>query len=346
MTPASNESLQDKLLYPSIPIGFLDDVLQAARYRGLDIEALLQDSGLSSQRLQLAGTRVSVDQYSRVLRQLRHETDDAFMGFLSRPVPTRAFNVFCYSVVGCRNLREVFDQANDFYSLFTDEFRWRLEQEGGDIRLAIDLYPTLPIDYRFIIQSLLLMSLRLYGWLLGEDIEPKSVDFSFPRRATDDSLAYLYGKNINFDCDDNAVCIDGSYGKANLSCTRDQVAMMLKSTRHLFLVSRHKHPLSQEVRRRLLLNRSERWLGIEEVAGQLGVTKHQLWRKLKREGTSFLDIRDQIKRDWALMLLEDPEYTVEQVADLLRYSDVSAFRKAFRKWTGLQSNQYRLELNS
>ncbi len=346
MTSTRNESLQDKLLYPSIPIGFLDDVLQAARYRGLDIEALLQDSGLSSQRLQRAGTRISVDQYSRVLRQLRHETNDAFMGFLSQPLPPRAFNVFCYSVVGCRNLGEVFDQANDFYSLFTDDFRWRLEQQGSDIRLVVDVDPVLPIDYRFIIQSLLLMSLRLFGWLLGEDVEPNSVDFSFDRHATDDSLAYLYGKDINFDCVGNAVVIDGSYSKANLSCTRDQVAMMLQSTRHLFLVSRHKNPLSQEVRRRLLLNRSERWLEIEDVAGQLGLTKHQLWRKLKKEGTSFLDIRDQIKRDWALVLLEGPEYTVEQVSELLRYSDVSAFRKAFKKWTGLQPQQYRMELVS
>ena len=100
------------------------------------------------------------------------------------------------------------------------------------------------------------------------------------------------------------------------------------------------------MRRRLLLNRSEQWLEIEDVAGQLVLTKHQLWRKLKKEGTSFLDIRDQTKRDWALVLLEGPEYTVEQVSELLRYSDVSAFRKAFKKWTGLQPQQYRKELVS
>ncbi len=72
----------------------------------------------------------------------------------------------------------------------------------------------------------------------------------------------------------------------------------------------------------------------------------KLWRKLKKEDTSFLDIRDQIKRDWALLLLEEPTYTVEQVADTLRYSDVSAFRKAFKKWTGLQPARYRAELTN
>ena len=80
------------------------------------------------------------------------------------------------------------------------------------------------------------------------------------------------------------------------------------------------------------------------MAGLLNMNPNQLWRKLKKEGSSFLDIRDQIKRDWALVLLEDPENTVEMVADLLRYSDVSAFRKAFKKWTGMQPVQYRSKL--
>lgn len=345
MTSKDIGALQNKLLYPSIPIGFLDDVLQAARYRGLDIEALLRDNGLSTHRLQLSGTRISIDQYSRVLVQLRHQTDDAFMGFLSKPVSPRAFNVFSYSVIGCRNLREIFDQANDFYALFSDDFRWRLEEERGDILVVVEVNPVLPVDYRFIIQSLLLMSIRLFGWLLGEDIDTKSVSFSFSRNAMDESLTYLFGPCIDYDCDADFVRIDGRYGDAKLSCTRDQIALMLKSTRHLFLLSRHKSPLSQEVRRRLLLSKSDRWLEVEEVARQLGLTKHQLWRKLNTEGTSFLDIRDQIKRDWALVLLEDPASTVEQVADLLRYSDVSAFRKAFRKWTGLQPKQYRAEMN-
>ncbi len=346
MTVTGIGTLQDKLLFPSIPVGFVDDVLQAARYRGFDVENLLRETGLSPGRLQLAGTRISIDQYSQVVRRLGQRTGDAFLGFLSRPVPVNAFSVFSYSVVGCRSLREVIEQANDFYALFSDEFRWRIEEDRGDTLLSVDLDAVLPVDYRFIIQSLLLMSLRLFGWLLGEDIEARSVNFTFSRNATDDSLNYLFGSNINYRCNANFIRMARSYDKATLSCTRDQVALMLRNTRHLFLLSRQKKPLSQEVRRKLLLEKSRDWLEIEDVAGQLGLNKHQLWRKLKKEGTSFLDIRVQVKRDWALTLLEDPAYTIEQVADLLRYSDVSAFRKAFKKWTGVQPNRYRGALDA
>ncbi len=339
-------SLQDKLLYPSIPIAFLEDALLAAIYRGQDVEGLLLANDLSLQRLGQVGNRISIDQYARVLCQLRQQSKDAFLGFLSRPVPPDAFRVFSYGLVACRNLKELIDQANEFYALFNADFCWRLEEKGRDLLLRIELQPVLPVDYRFVIQSLLLMSVRLFGWLLGEDVEVKSASFSFSENATDNSLPYLFGPNIHYGSKMNALHIDSRYRDASLSCSRAQVEQMLKSTRHLFLLSRNSQALSQEVRRRLLLNKSCDWLAVGEVAGQLDLSPHQLWRKLRREGTTFLEIRDQIKRDWALVLLEDPANTVEHVASELRYCDVSAFRKAFKHWTGVQPGRYRHRADS
>ncbi len=335
------ESLKDKLLYPTIPVGFLSDVLQAARFRGEEVEALLQANGLSLAGLDEAGVRVSVDKYSDVLRQVGWQTDDAFFGFLSKPVPIKAFSVFAYSLVGCRTLQEVVQQANDFYGLFTDEFQWAYAEDGEEVLLGITVKPALPIDYRFIIQSLLLMTIRLFGWMLGEEVKANSVNFSFGKNSTDENLTYLFGQDINYGCDTNVIHLDSRYASSKFSCTRDQIAEMLKGSRHLFLISRQKNPVSQEVRRLLLSNKYEEWLEVEDIAELLKLTPNQLWRKLKKEGSSFLEIRDQIKRDWALVLLEDPANTVEEVAEQLRYSDVSAFRKAFKKWTGLQPVQYR-----
>lgn len=326
---------------PTIPVGFLGDVMQAARYLDWDIEPVLKPYGLSLEQLDRDGLRVSVDLYSNVLRSLGQATGDAFFGFLSRPIPIRAFDVFCQGLVGCRTLEEVLTYANEFYALFTPEFSWRVESVGPDVAVVARLEQTLPVDYRFVIQSLLLMALRLFGWLFGEDVEIKSVEFSFEKNATDERLSYLYGNSIKYGRPTDRIVIDSSYAGAKLACTKDEVTAMLKGKRDLFLITRHRSPLSHEVRRLLLSSKDEDWLEIEAVAVRLGMSPNYLWRRLKKEGSSFLDIRTQIKRDWALVLLEDPSNTVEFVADTLRYTDVSAFRKAFKKWTGLQPVQYR-----
>lgn len=341
---SSNDSLQDKLLFPSIPVEFLTDALLAARFRGMDVEGFLQANGVSPYHLREPGFRIPINKYSQILRQLRNQTSDAFFGFLSCPIPVKAFNVFCYSVVGCRNLKEVIQQANDFYSLFNDDFDWDLKEKGDSILLVVNVNPALPVDYRFIIQSLLLMAIRLFGWLLGEDVKVKSVNFTFTKHSRDESLGYLFGNRINYDCESNFICIDRHYGTANLFCTRDQIDLMLINTRLLFLFTPRKNPLSQEVRRLLLTKKHEEWLDVDAVASMLTMNPNQLWRKLKTEDTSFLEIRDQIKRDWSILLLEEPNYTIEVVANYLHYTDVSAFRKAFKKWTGLQPLQYREKL--
>ena len=95
----------------------------------------------------------------------------------------------------------------------------------------------------------------------------------------------------------------------------------------------------------LLIKKDETWLEAEAVASQLNMSPNLMWRRLKKEGSSFLDIRDQVKRDWALSLLGDRSNTVEKVASQLRFSDTSAFRKAFKKWTGMQPVQYRRTLD-
>jgi AraC-like DNA-binding protein len=343
---ADVNTLSDRLLYPTIPVGFLDDVFQAAYARDLDVEAILVANGLSSAALKEPGLRVSVDKYADVLRQLGNQTQDAFLGFFSKPVPLKAYNVFCYSLVGCRTLEEIIQQANDFYALFTDEFYWEYRQEKTDIVIQVHITPALNIDYRFIVHSLQLMCIRLFAWILGESVALNRVEFSFSKNSTDENLTYLFGDNIHYDCAENLLRIDNHFGEARLSCTRDRIAPVLQNSRRLFLVTHNRHPVSQQVRRLLLTNKYEEWLTGDEVAEQLDITPNLLWRKLKKEGNSFLDIRDAIKRDWALALLEDPANTVEMVADQLRYSDVSAFRKAFKKWTGLQPVQYRALLNS
>ena len=60
-------------------------------------------------------------------------------------------------------MEECVKHANDFYSLFTSEFSWSLEKTRNDLILTAHIKPMLSIDYRFIIQSLFLMAIRLLG---------------------------------------------------------------------------------------------------------------------------------------------------------------------------------------
>jgi AraC-like DNA-binding protein len=72
---------------------------------------------------------------------------------------------------------------------------------------------------------------------------------------------------------------------------------------------------------------------IEEAASALNTTPRNLQRKLQQEQSTFRDIAGQIRKEIALQLMQNPSIKISEVSDILGYSDLTAFRKAFKSWT-------------
>jgi len=80
---------------------------------------------------------------------------------------------------------------------------------------------------------------------------------------------------------------------------------------------------------------------IEDVAKDLGISVRVLQNKLRREGVTFSKLATNVRKDLAQSYLTERHYTVEDIAYLLGFSEPSAFRRAFKTWTGMTPKQYR-----
>ena len=78
------------------------------------------------------------------------------------------------------------------------------------------------------------------------------------------------------------------------------------------------------------------------VADALAVSGRTLRRRLGDRGTSFRDLLDQVRSDLAQQYLRNSTPSVEQIAQLLGYSETTNFRRAFKRWIGLSPREYRL----
>jgi AraC-like DNA-binding protein len=77
-----------------------------------------------------------------------------------------------------------------------------------------------------------------------------------------------------------------------------------------------------------------------EVADTLHISSRTLIRKLDAEGTKFQVVRDEVAKKQAVHYLSDTRLTVETVAHLMGFSDVSSFRRSFKRWFGKTPSQY------
>ncbi|HEY6878895.1 MAG TPA: AraC family transcriptional regulator ligand-binding domain-containing protein, partial [Polyangiales bacterium] len=69
------------------------------------------------------------------------------------------------------------------------------------------------------------------------------------------------------------------------------------------------------------------------VARQLAMSVATLRRRLSDEGTSHSDLLDDVRRELAEKYLADMSLAISEVAFLLGFSHVTAFYKAFRRWS-------------
>lgn len=80
---------------------------------------------------------------------------------------------------------------------------------------------------------------------------------------------------------------------------------------------------------------------MKEMAEHLHMTERTLRRKLTAEGVSFRDILNEARQQKAIELLANRTLSIESVAEILGYSEASAFINAFRRWQGKTPNQFR-----
>jgi AraC-like DNA-binding protein len=77
------------------------------------------------------------------------------------------------------------------------------------------------------------------------------------------------------------------------------------------------------------------------IAHKLGLSSRTLGRKLEREGTTFSDLFDDLRRRLALQYVGGRDLNLSEVALLLGFSQTAAFHRAFRRWTDRTPLQYR-----
>eukprot|EP00903_Cladosiphon_okamuranus_P001067 g1065.t1 len=73
---------------------------------------------------------------------------------------------------------------------------------------------------------------------------------------------------------------------------------------------------------------------MEDVARRLGVSVRSLHRHLAEDGLSFQTLAEETRKDLAVALLKQEQYSIAEIAFLTGFSEQSAFTRAFKRWLG------------
>lgn len=92
--------------------------------------------------------------------------------------------------------------------------------------------------------------------------------------------------------------------------------------------------------RNLLYSETNSW-DQNKIASALHMSRSTLKRHLAQRGSNFNQILNAVRKQKAIKYLLDSDFSVQEIAERLGYSDQSNFSHAFKKWTGMAPGEFR-----
>ncbi len=80
---------------------------------------------------------------------------------------------------------------------------------------------------------------------------------------------------------------------------------------------------------------------LEQIVKKLHTSERSVQRKLSKEKTNFNTLKQEVRKEEAIRLLETTTLNIEQIAFQLGYEQRSSFAAAFQRWTGKNPTQWR-----
>lgn len=99
--------------------------------------------------------------------------------------------------------------------------------------------------------------------------------------------------------------------------------------------------LSLQIRPLILAELERGRVRVEAIAARLNMSRHTLYKRLKAENRTFAGVLQEVRREQALLYLQEPGRPLVDIADRLGFSELSAFSRAFKRWMGCSPAEFR-----
>jgi len=309
--------------------GLIDCAAACGLPRGRFADMLVEEGGRSPARY--SGEHV-VKLWERVLRL----SGDPIIGFrMARQAGPKTFGVLGQIAPRCATVLDAYRQTQRYLALASQAAHLWLAHDASTLAISVTLdLPASPVRGTILLWSLTNMSLMPQR-LTGVSVRPKSIGCAFASPGADAVRALRELCAFTFDERGNRIVFDRRVGDLAIPSADADLEGLLAEImdRHLAELGPVRS-LEEGVIALLRAMMNGTMPTLASLAARAGMSQRTLQRRLGEANTSFQQLLQRVLRDEADELLERGNLTQGEIAFLLGYSEVSAFSRAYRGWTG------------
>jgi len=321
-------------------INLVREALLAATLRQLDVSSILREARIDPELLRAPKARVPADAFARLWIGLADLLDDEFFGIDSHPMRRGSYRLLCHAVLDCDSLEQAMRRTLSFLRGVLDDIYGDLQRNGDQAWIVLHDHGV--VRRLFGYGTWLILVHGLACWLVRRRIPIQELSFRAPAPLDESDYRMRFCENIHFGASVTRVGFSSSFLDLKITQTSSSLGTFLKAAPENILVKyRNEDSLSARVRRQLRGHRPDSWPGLDDLAQALNMSSSTLQRRLQEEGMSYRRLKDELRRDIAIILLSEASMTVNEVAARAGFLETSAFQRAFKKWTGVSPGAYR-----
>jgi AraC-like DNA-binding protein len=246
-----------------------------------------------------------------------------------------------HAVCSAATVRDAIYAARRYIRLVSDVVGVDLIVANGEAQIRLERFAPMPrVAIDFHVGSIF----RLFRCIWGSGaMEGARVLFALPAPAdTEEYRRTFEGLPVEFDAEFSGFAFDARYLDTRLSSADFRLHDVIR----IHLEQRLQElpqtwSLTGWIESAIAAELPQGPPSVNRIATRLRMSTRTLERRLEREGTTFSDLLEDLRRRLALRYVANQGIPLGEVAFLLGFSHTTGFHRAFKRWTGETPLVYR-----
>ncbi len=278
------------------------------------VAELLQGAGFSERSLDELGERVAPRPLAQLWLAVTRELGDEFFGFDSHGMPVGSFALICRGLIQAPTVGKALGLSLEYFALFLRDVHAQVQVRGKRVAVVMSTDTRDPYLQAVVTETYLILIVGLMCWL-----------------------------DVEFDAAVTEIELEREYLRLPVLADRKSLYAFLRDApQSVFIRFRNREGFSARVHQRLRSCGYDHWPTLEQLADEFDIHLASLRRALQREGFSYQEIKDEVRRTIAFERLRSTRMSIAEIAQEVGFREPSAFHRAFKQWTGESPGSFRL----
>jgi AraC-like DNA-binding protein len=341
MTP--RRSQEESLAPAKVLSAAADGAAELFRSHGGDLDSIFGDAGIRASDLSDPVAELNLAQYCEMFEIAAAQTGNDNIGLaFGQHFQPRQLGMLGYAAISSPTLAAALRNMEELFPAHQEQSSFGLLNDDGILWLCYRILDPRIENRRQDAELSLGMFCNVFRAALGPDWRPLEVRFEHARPDGWTDHERLFGAPVQYGRRTNAI----AFRRSDLDTRMPSCDPYLFSVVKAYLQSRVIQDQDPEDFATVVRNEIKMQLGsaapsVAQIAAILGLSGPAFQKRLKLSGLSFNDILRAARHELALHYLEDHDIPLTEIAYNLGYSELSAFSRAFRSWTGMSPQRFR-----